>query len=116
MDDCIFCKIAAGAIPANVVYRDDRVIAIQDVNPQAPTHLLVLPLEHYETLWDATAARADDERLVTSLLETAARLGKESGGARGFRLVVNTGLDGGQTVGHVHVHVLAGRRMTWPPG
>ncbi|MGA8098662.1 MAG: histidine triad nucleotide-binding protein [Candidatus Cybelea sp.] len=115
MDDCIFCKIARGEIPAKAVYRDDTAIAIEDVNPQAPTHLLVLPVKHYDTLGD-TLAEADEESVAGRLFEIATRLGKERGGARGFRLVVNTGPDGGQTVGHLHIHVLAGRRMTWPPG
>jgi histidine triad (HIT) family protein len=113
MNDCIFCKIAAGEIPATVVYRDDAVIAIEDVNPQAPTHLLVLPTKHYETLGDAIGGR---DGVTSSLVEIASRLGRERGGTRGFRIVVNTGPDGGQTVGHVHLHVLAGRPMTWPPG
>ncbi len=112
MSECIFCKIAAGEIRAAVVYRDDRVIAIEDLNPQAPTHLLVMPVAHYDTLADA----AEDGRLTSALVAVASRLGRERGGARGFRLVVNTGPQGGQTVGHVHVHVLAGRAMTWPPG
>jgi histidine triad (HIT) family protein len=114
-DGCIFCKIANGEIPAKVVFRGDTAIAIEDVNPQAPAHLLVLPIEHYETLADATAVAGQD-RIAAELFEIATRLGNERGGARGYRLVVNTGPDGGQTVGHVHVHVLAGRRMTWPPG
>jgi histidine triad (HIT) family protein len=118
MDDCIFCKIAAGEIPSKVVYRSDDggVIAIEDVNPQAPTHLLVMPVKHYETLSDAVRAGSEDQALTSTLFEIASRLGRERGGARGFRLVVNTGPDGGQTVGHLHLHVLAGRRMTWPPG
>ncbi|MGA7353843.1 MAG: histidine triad nucleotide-binding protein [Candidatus Cybelea sp.] len=114
-DDCIFCKIASGEIPANVVFRNDTVIAIEDVNPQAPTHLLVLPIKHYETLGDATAVAGRDS-IAAELFEIATRLGNERGGERGYRLVVNTGPDGGQTVGHLHIHALAGRRMTWPPG
>jgi histidine triad (HIT) family protein len=114
-DECIFCKIAGGEIPAKIVFRNDKVLAIEDVNPQAPVHLLVLPIEHYETLADATAFAGQD-RIATELFEIATRLGNERGGGRGYRLVVNTGPDGGQTVGHLHVHVLAGRRMTWPPG
>jgi histidine triad (HIT) family protein len=116
MADCIFCKVARGEVPANVAYRDDDrgVLAIEDVNPQAPVHLLVMPIAHYETLWDAI--RQGGDALPTALFEVASNLGKERGGARGFRLVVNTGEDGGQTVGHVHLHVLAGRHMTWPPG
>lgn len=113
MSDCIFCKIAAGEVPAKVVERDARAIAIEDLNPQAPTHLLVMPLEHHATLVDATAA---DAGIVSEVMSLASRLGARHGGDAGFRLVVNTGADGGQTVGHLHVHVLAGRRMTWPPG
>ena len=112
MDDCIFCKIAAGEVPANIIYRDDGVVAIEDLNPQAPTHLLVMPIEHFASVVEA----AGDDGLTAGLFSVAARLGKERGGAGGFRLVVNTGADGGQTVGHVHVHVLAGRPMAWPPG
>ncbi|MGB8908876.1 MAG: histidine triad nucleotide-binding protein [Candidatus Cybelea sp.] len=115
MEDCLFCKIARGEIPAKTVYRDETAIAIEDVNPQAPAHLLVLPVKHYDTLGE-TVARADQEGLAGRLFEIATRLGKERGGTRGYRLVVNTGPDGGQTVGHLHIHVLAGRRMTWPPG
>lgn len=116
MDDCIFCKIARGEIPAKTVYRDDTAIAIEDLNPHAPIHLLVLPIEHYETLRDAMAGESNDDRVAGRLFEIATRLGKERGGAPGYRLVVNTGPDGGQTVGHLHIHVLAGRRMSWPPG
>lgn len=114
MSECIFCKIARGDVPAKEVYRSDRVVAIEDVNPQAPVHLLVMPVEHHETLWQAIGSGQDE--LAASVFEIAAKLGTERGGKQGFRLVVNTGPDGGQTVGHLHVHVLAGRRMTWPPG
>ncbi len=116
MDDCVFCKIGAGKIPAKELYRDDEVVAIEDLNPQAPVHLLVMPVKHYGTLGDAVRARQGDEMLASRLIEIASRLGTGRGGERGFRLVINSGPDGGQTVGHVHVHVLAGRRMTWPPG
>jgi histidine triad (HIT) family protein len=109
--DCIFCKIGAGEISAKEVYRDADVVAIEDLNPQAPVHLLVMPVEHYATIVDAAAA----EGLADKLTSVASRLGNERG-AEGFRLVVNTGPHGGQTVGHVHVHVLAGRYMEWPPG
>jgi histidine triad (HIT) family protein len=112
MNDCVFCKIAAGDVPATEVYRDAKVIAIEDLNPQAPTHLLVMPIEHHATIIEAGAGG----ELVGRLTSIASRLGAERGGKNGFRLVVNTGPEGGQTVGHVHVHVLAGRRMTWPPG
>ena len=115
MAESIFCKIARNEVPAKEVYRSDRIVAIEDLNPQAPVHLLVMPVEHRETLWEAIRSDGED-KLVAGLFETAARLGTERGGAQGFRLVVNTGPDGGQTVGHVHVHVLAGRAMAWPPG
>ncbi len=112
--ECIFCKIARNEVPSTPLYRDARVVAIEDLNPQAPTHLLVLPLQHYATLGDLVDA--GDVSLVGALFEVATRLGRERGGPGGFRLVVNTGSEGGQTVPHVHLHVLAGRRMTWPPG
>lgn len=112
--DCVFCKVGSGDIASTPVYRDARIVAIEDINPQAPTHLLVMPVDHHATLADLIDAR--DSALVTALFETAARLGRERGGERGFRLVVNTGSEGGQTVGHVHLHVLAGRHMAWPPG
>ncbi|HZZ00397.1 MAG TPA: histidine triad nucleotide-binding protein [Candidatus Baltobacteraceae bacterium] len=112
-DDCIFCKIASGAIPAKTVHRDDDVLAIEDVNPQAPVHLLVMPVRHHPNI--AALSGGDDVSLLARLFEVASRLGRERGGD-GFRLVVNTGPDGGQTVDHLHVHVLAGRHMTWPPG
>jgi histidine triad (HIT) family protein len=109
---CIFCKIASGEIATKEAYRDEDVVAIEDLNPQAPAHLLVIPLEHHPTIVEA----AKNGRLTARLIAVASELGAQRGGASGFRLVVNTGADGGQTVGHVHVHVLAGRRMTWPPG
>jgi histidine triad (HIT) family protein len=114
MNDCIFCKVARGDVPAKIVHRDDDVVAIEDLNPQAPVHLLVLPRRHYETIADITSS--DNAALAAELLKVAADLGRQRAGERGFRLVVNTGPEGGQTVGHVHVHVLAGRHMTWPPG
>ena len=112
MDDCIFCKIARGDVPAKVVYRNNDVIAIEDLNPQAPTHLLVIPVEHHNDIVAACANSA----LLSAMFAVASKLGRDRGGDRGFRLVVNTGPEGGQTVGHLHVHVLAGRHMTWPPG
>ena len=112
MDDCIFCKIARGDVPAKIVYRDRDAVAIEDLSPQAPVHLLVLPVEHFA---DVVAAAAHPA-LFGSLLGLAARLGQDRSDGRGFRVVVNTGPEGGQTVPHLHLHVLAGRRMTWPPG
>ncbi len=113
MNDCIFCKIIAGEIPARFAHRDDDVVAFTDVNPQAPQHLLVMPVKHVENV--ATLAGSGDAALMAKLFGTAAQLGREQD-AQGFRLVVNTGEHGGQTVPHVHVHVLAGRQMHWPPG
>jgi histidine triad (HIT) family protein len=113
MDECIFCRIARRELPATEVYRDESVVAIQDLSPQAPTHLLVMPIEHYAGIADVSSA---DAALAGRLIATAAQLGTQRGGERGFRLVINTGTDGGQTVGHAHLHVLAGRPMTWPPG
>ena len=112
--DCIFCKIVRGEVPATFAYRDDDVVAIEDLNPQAPVHLLVLPRKHYADVGELVAA--GDPRAAQTLLSAAARLGRQRGGPAGFRLVANTGTDGGQTVGHLHVHVLAGRPMGWPPG
>jgi histidine triad (HIT) family protein len=114
VSECLFCKIAAGEIPATAVYRDAGVVAIEDVNPQAPTHLLVMPSQHHRNVNDLVDA--GDRSLLAQLLEVAAKLGRERAGPNGFRIVVNTGPDGGQTVGHLHVHVLAGRSMSWPPG
>ena len=111
--DCIFCKIIAGDIPANVVYRDDDVVAIADVNPQAPAHILVMPVIHVPNVGELSPET--DAALMVKLVATAARIGREHG-KNGYRLVVNTGPDGGQTVDHTHVHVLAGRHLTWPPG
>jgi histidine triad (HIT) family protein len=113
MMDCIFCKIAAGEIPSTSVYRDDLVLAIEDVNPQAPVHLLVMPVEHHANV--GVLSDAADAPLLTRLIAVATKLGRERG-SNGYRLVMNTGQDGGQTVDHLHVHVLAGRHLTWPPG
>ncbi len=110
---CIFCKIAAGEIPAKVLHRDDRFIAIADVNAQAPQHALVMPVEHVANISDY--ARSGDAAAMGALFALAERLGRE-GSPQGFRLVVNTGEQGGQTVDHLHVHVLGGRHMHWPPG
>ena len=109
---CVFCKIAAGEIPATVVKRGDGMLAFQDMNPQAPTHLLVIPTHHVATLNDTK-----DAALLGKLLGFARDLAREAGIAgRGYRVVVNTNPDGGQTVFHLHLHLLGGRPMTWPPG
>jgi histidine triad (HIT) family protein len=111
--ECLFCRIAVGEIPAKVVAREDGLIAIEDINPQAPVHLLVMPVVHHANIGEFSDAK--DEALMARLIALASKLGRERG-KRGYRLVVNTGPDGGQTVDHLHIHVLAGRFMTWPPG
>jgi histidine triad (HIT) family protein len=113
MSDCLFCRIVAGEVPAEVVHRTERALAFRDIAPQAPTHLLVIPLEHHDDLPSAVEA---DTGLVADVLAVAAAVARQEGLDGGFRLVANTGRDGGQTVGHLHVHVLGGRRMSWPPG
>ena len=111
--DCIFCRIVAGDIPAQVIHRDETVIAIADVNPQAPQHLLVMPFRHFSNIAEFAESASPEE--VQHLLRLAASLGSREY-QDGYRMVVNTGPAGGQTVGHLHVHVLAGRHMHWPPG
>lgn len=110
---CIFCKIIAGEIPAKFAHRDDEIVAIEDVNPQAPKHLLVMPVKHVANLPEFVGFESPE--LIAKLLSVAGQLGREQSAA-GFRAVINTGPDGGQTVDHLHVHVLAGRVMHWPPG
>jgi len=114
MSDCLFCRIVAGSIPAQVVHRDDSVVAFRDVNPQAPLHVLIVPTKHIATVNDLTA---EDDALIGSMFRRAAAIAAEHGYAeRGYRTVFNTNRDAGQTVFHVHLHLLAGRGLTWPPG
>jgi histidine triad (HIT) family protein len=114
MDDCLFCKIAAGKIPAKLVHQDDETVAFVDINPQAPTHLLVIPRKHIPTANDLAPA---DDALLGRLYRVAAKLAAEKGiAAEGWRAVVNTNRGAGQTVFHLHLHVLGGRAMGWPPG
>jgi len=111
---CLFCKIAAGDIPTDYVHQDDRCVVIRDINPQAPTHLLIISREHIESLDDASQK---DEALLGHLLRVAARVANEAGlGESGYRSVINTGSGAGQSVFHLHVHVLGGRPLHWPPG
>ena len=111
--DCIFCKIVAGTIPAAKLYDDDQAIAFADIAPAAPVHFLVVPKQHMVSL--AHTARAD-AALLGHLLALAAELAAAKGLSQGFRTVINSGADGGQTVDHLHIHVLGGRQMHWPPG
>ena len=113
--DCLFCRILEGTVAGDVVYQDNRCVVIRDINPQAPTHLLVLPREHMESLEDATVK---DESLLGHLLRITARVANDHGlsASGGYRAVINTGSGAGQSVFHLHVHALGGREMTWPPG
>ena len=111
---CLFCKIVAGEIPAKRVYEDDKLMAFEDINPQAPTHVLVIPKRHIATLNDLLEG---DDALVGTLVRRAAAIADERGlAAGGYRTVFNCNSDAGQTVFHVHLHLLGGRRMSWPPG
>jgi histidine triad (HIT) family protein len=112
--DCLFCRIIAREIPADIVHEDNRSVVIRDINAQAPTHLLVIPNEHIESLDEASQK---DEPLLGHLLRVGARMANEAGlGESGYRTVINTGAGAGQSVFHLHVHVLGGRPMNWPPG
>lgn len=114
MSDCIFCKIATGEIPSDKVHEDDSFVAFRDLQPQAPTHILVIPKKHIETMNDVTDG---DAHLMSGLLFTCQRLAKEEAlSDRGYRIVINCNRDGGQSVSHIHAHLLGGRHMQWPPG
>jgi histidine triad (HIT) family protein len=111
---CLFCRIIAREIPAAIVFEDDRMIAFNDINPQAPTHVLIVPKRHIETL---NALEPGDDQLVGELARRAAAIASERGfSERGYRVVFNTNREAGQTVFHIHLHLLGGRPMTWPPG
>ncbi|MSR20727.1 MAG: histidine triad nucleotide-binding protein [Gemmatimonadetes bacterium] len=111
---CLFCKIAAGTIPADLVHADERLVAFHDIGPQAPVHVLVVPREHIASLEEASERHAD---LLGALLLVAREIAREQGlSERGYRTVINTGADGGQTVQHLHLHLLGGRALEWPPG
>jgi len=112
--DCLFCKILAGTAAADVVYQDARCVAIRDTNPQAPTHVLIIPREHMDSLDDASQK---DESMLGHLLRISARVANDHGlSDGGYRTVINTCRGAGQSVFHLHVHVMGGREMTWPPG
>lgn len=111
MADCIFCKIASGEIRGNVVYKDENVTAFRDLNPQAPIHILVIPNRHIASL-----AELEDSELSHKLLRAAAKIAADEKLSNGWRLVTNVGPDAGQTVSHLHWHLLGGRHMGWPPG
>ena len=113
MSDCPFCSIVDGEIEATVVHESDRVIAFRDISPQAPVHVVVIPKDHHA---DLSALAAADPALAGELLAAVADVARAEGLTAGFRTVLNTGADGGQTVFHVHAHVLGGRGLGWPPG
>jgi histidine triad (HIT) family protein len=111
---CLFCRIVSREIPASVVYEDDEFVAFNDINPQAPLHVLIIPRRHVATLNDLGS---DDDGLVGRMVRTAARIAAEKGyAARGYRTVFNCNSEAGQTVFHIHLHLLAGRGLGWPPG
>ena len=114
MTDCIFCKIISGDIPGNIVYQDDDVLAFRDLNPQAPTHILIIPKKHIATINDI---QPEDAELIGKMYLAAAQVARDEGIAEpGYRVVMNCNREAGQTVFHIHLHLLGGRPMGWPPG
>jgi histidine triad (HIT) family protein len=114
MTDCIFCKIISGDIPGDIIYQNNDVLAFRDLNPQAPTHVLVIPKKHISTINDI---QTDDAELIGKMVLAAKQIAKDEGiDESGYRTVMNCNAGAGQTVFHIHLHVLGGRGMTWPPG
>jgi histidine triad (HIT) family protein len=114
MENCLFCKIATGAIPSNIVYQDEDVVAFADINPQAPKHILLIPRQHIDSMTDLTL---EDGPILAKLFTTAQTLAHEMGiDESGYRIVSNVGPDAGQSVFHLHFHLLGGRKLGWPPG
>ncbi|NLA06121.1 MAG: histidine triad nucleotide-binding protein [Firmicutes bacterium] len=113
MTDCLFCKIANKELPSEIVYEDDDVLAFRDINPQAPVHVLIIPKRHIASLSDLTE---DDKDAMGHLMFVASKLADDLGIGEGFRVVVNCGKDAGQSVFHIHMHLLGGRSLGWPPG
>ncbi len=114
MTDCIFCKIARHEVPSRIVFENERLLAFHDLFPAAPTHILLIPKTHYTTLNDVPASEA---AVLGELMTTAAQIARDNGFADdGYRVVMNCNSDGGQSVYHIHLHLLAGRKLTWPPG
>jgi histidine triad (HIT) family protein len=114
MSECLFCRISAGQIPASIVHQDERLVAFNDIDPKAPLHVLIVPRRHVPTLNDLTDA---DDRLIGEMIRRAAAIAKDRGFAEGgYRAVFNCNQNAGQSVFHIHLHLLAGRALTWPPG
>ena len=111
--DCLFCKIINGEIPSTLIYEDEKVIAFNDINPQAPVHFLVIPKEHIKS---ANAVNEENKELMGHIIFVASKIAKEEGLDDGYRIINNCGDDGGQTVDHIHFHILGKRKMLWPPG
>jgi len=114
VDTCVFCRLAKGLVRGDIVFQDDAVVAFNDIHPQAPVHILVIPREHITALWDTDESHYD---LLARLLHTCNRVADDAGvGQTGYRVVANVGQDAGQSVDHLHFHVLGGRKLSWPPG
>lgn len=113
VSDCLFCKIASGAIPVTRLYEDEQILAFPDIHPQAPVHILVIPRQHFASLAHTTP---EDAGLLGQMLAATTEIARQQNLANGYRLVINTGSDGGQTVEHLHIHLLGRRHMGWPPG
>ena len=113
MSPCLFCQIAAGERPATIVHRGDGVIAFRDINPQAPTHILIIPTKHIVSVADMTV---EDEGLIGRMMAAAKAIAQQEHLSQGYRLVINNGVQAGQSVFHLHIHLLGGRAMHWPPG
>jgi len=113
MENCLFCKIAAGDIPSSIVYQDEHVVAFRDTDPKAPQHILFIPRRHLSSMNDLTS---EDAQVLTHIFLTAKQIAHESGLEQGYRFLTNTGPDGGQSIFHLHFHLLGGRKLGWPPG
>lgn len=111
--DCLFCKILAGEIPSEKVYEDDKVLAFKDIDPKAPFHIIVIPKKHISSAADINS---ENSHYISAIFEAIAKIAKENNLEKGFRIVNNCGEDGGQTVNHIHFHLLARRNLAWPPG
>ena len=113
MSDCIFCKIAEGEIPSEIVYQDDKIVVLKDASPQAPVHVFMVPRKHIASLDDLSE---EDSELIAYMMQSIKKIAASQGLGNGYRVIINTGEEGQQTVKHLHIHILGGRKFTWPPG